>query len=102
MALEVQVLSWDRCKNVADLYLLRENYEKPSLFFRTGEHAAYILDPAKSIWDLFFTDIQKQDEGRYFCIASNNFAVPMSRTSNSADVQIEGMFFILFLSMCFK
>ena len=74
-----------------------ENYKKLSFFFRTGEHAVYIFDPANSIWGLFFTDIQKQDEGRYFCIASNNFAVPTSRTSKSADLQIGGLcFFICF------
>ncbi|CAC5391000.1 unnamed protein product [Mytilus coruscus] len=58
--------------------------------YRTGEQAVYIVDPVVGIWNLFFTDIQKQDEGRYFCVATNNYAIPTSRTSKSADLQIGG------------
>ncbi|XP_063423731.1 cell adhesion molecule DSCAM-like [Mytilus trossulus] len=58
--------------------------------YRTGEQAVYIVDPVVGIWNLFFTDIQKQDEGRYFCVASNNYAIPTSRTSKSSDLQIGG------------
>ena len=60
------------------------------VYFRTGEYAVNIVDLNAGIWDLFFTNIQKQDEGRYFCVATNDFALPKTRTSKYADLQIGG------------
>lgn len=43
--------------------------------------------------DLIFTNVQKQDEGRYFCVAVNEFAVPQSRTADPVYLTVQGTIF---------
>lgn len=40
--------------------------------------------------DLYFVNVQFEDSGRYFCVAYNEYAVPSSRTSQSAVLNVEG------------
>ncbi|OWF49359.1 Down syndrome cell adhesion molecule homolog [Mizuhopecten yessoensis] len=58
--------------------------------YRTGQQALFIVDPANNVWDLFFAEVQKPDEGEYFCVASNNYSVPTARTSSTAVMSVGG------------
>ncbi|XP_033732840.1 LOW QUALITY PROTEIN: hemicentin-1-like [Pecten maximus] len=58
--------------------------------YRTGQQALFIVDPANNVWDLFFAEVQKPDEGEYFCVASNNYSVPTTRTSSTAVMSVGG------------
>ena len=44
--------------------------------------------------DLYFVNVQFEDSGRYFCVAYNEYAVPSSRTSPSAVLNVEGKYTI--------
>ncbi|XP_069120341.1 contactin-5-like isoform X2 [Argopecten irradians] len=58
--------------------------------YRTGQQALFIVDPANNVWDLFFAQVQKPDEGEYFCVASNNYSIPTTRTSSTAVMSVGG------------
>ncbi|KAJ8300040.1 hypothetical protein KUTeg_021559 [Tegillarca granosa] len=58
--------------------------------YRSGEQSVFIVDPNNGIWDLFFSNIQKLDEGNYFCVAVNNYSVPSTRTSKVAEISVGG------------
>ncbi|KAK3087955.1 hypothetical protein FSP39_012784 [Pinctada imbricata] len=49
-----------------------------------------IVDAPNGVWDLFISNVQKDNEGEYFCVAINSFAIPMSRTSRVATLKVGG------------
>jgi hypothetical protein len=53
---------------------------------RSGEYAATILETG----DLYFSNIQMNDQGIYFCVAMNNFAEPRTRASAMAVITVTG------------
>ena len=57
---------------------------------RTGEQTLTIVQTATGAWNIEFAEVQKQDEGRYFCVANNDYAVPSTRTSRVATLQVGG------------
>ncbi|XP_052221507.1 cell adhesion molecule DSCAM-like isoform X2 [Dreissena polymorpha] len=57
---------------------------------RSGEQGLQVVKTAGGSWDIVFEEVQKQDEGEYFCVASNDHAVPRTRTSPSAVVRVGG------------
>lgn len=57
---------------------------------RTGQFAATVVRGAGESWDLFFSSVQESDEGDYYCVASNNFSAPASRTSKVARLSVYG------------
>ncbi|XP_053381258.1 hemicentin-1-like isoform X2 [Mercenaria mercenaria] len=66
-------------------------YKDNALFVpRTGEHAVQVVTTVEGFWNIRFKNIQKIDEGEYFCVATNTYAVPSSRTSVSATVSVGG------------
>ncbi|KAL5011901.1 hypothetical protein ScPMuIL_010452 [Solemya velum] len=57
---------------------------------RDGEFAVSMIDPESENWKLHFVNVQKNDEGEYFCVATNNFSVPTTRTSRVAYFKVGG------------
>ena len=40
--------------------------------------------------NLHFSSVQEGDEGSYYCVATNNYSLPMSRTSSIARLTVNG------------
>ena len=57
---------------------------------RSGERSLYIVQSHTGAWNIEFAEVQKQDEGKYFCVANNDYAVPPSRTSRVATLEVGG------------
>ncbi|XP_052790482.1 cell adhesion molecule DSCAM-like [Mya arenaria] len=57
---------------------------------RSGEQSVQVMTSSNGSWNVIFEEIQKRDEGEYFCVATNNFAVPPSRTSQAATIRVGG------------
>nr|KAG5712451.1 hypothetical protein BaRGS_011425 [Batillaria attramentaria] len=57
---------------------------------RTGQFAATIVRGSGESWDLYFSSVQESDEGDYYCVASNNYSTPNSRTSKVAQLTVYG------------
>ncbi|KAL4218915.1 hypothetical protein ACF0H5_021503 [Mactra antiquata] len=57
---------------------------------RTGEQSVLVVKLADGSWNIRFREIQKIDEGEYFCVATNQYAIPSSRTSRVVTVSIGG------------
>ncbi|XP_064649170.1 protein sidekick-1-like [Lineus longissimus] len=53
---------------------------------RSGEYAVTVLKTG----DLYFSNIQTNDAGIYFCVVLNNFAVPRTAASISAVITVTG------------
>lgn len=49
-----------------------------------------VVQLADGSWNVRFREIQKIDEGDYFCVASNDYAIPSSRTSRVVTVSVGG------------
>ena len=58
---------------------------------RSGEQTLRIVQSSSGAWNIEFAEVQKQDEGEYFCVANNDYAVPSTRTSRVATLQVGGM-----------
>ena len=58
-----------------------------SLFYRDGEFSLQIDDAG----NLHFSNIQREDEGVYICVATNDLAIPVSRSSRAAKIEIGSM-----------
>ena len=65
---------------------------------RTGEQSLRIIMSSSGSWDVEFAEVQKQDEGEYFCVANNDYAVPSTRTSRVATMQVGGIYLIFNLT----
>lgn len=57
---------------------------------RTGEQSLRIVVNPSGSWNVEFAEVQKQDEGEYFCVANNDYAVPSTRTSTVATLRVGG------------
>jgi hypothetical protein len=57
---------------------------------RSGERSLSIPDAEAGIWDLYFTQVQQTDEGEYFCVAENGYAIPATRTSPVVMLSVGG------------
>lgn len=66
---------------------------------RDGEFAVSMVDPESENWKLHFVNVQKNDEGEYFCVATNNFSVPTTRTSRVAYFKVGGMYLVIIIMM---
>lgn len=65
-----------------------------------GEQAMQIVKTVNGYWNVQFKEVQKRDEGEYFCVATNTHAVPPSRTSRSAIISVGGECFFLNILPC--
>lgn len=61
-----------------------------------GEQSVVVVATVDGYWNIHFEEIQKQDEGEYFCVANNELAIPATRTSRSATVRVGGLMFMNF------
>ena len=70
---------------------------------RSGEQTLHIVQSSSGAWNIEFAEVQKQDEGEYFCVANNDYAIPSTRTSRVATLQVGGMKrIVIFLRDTFK
>jgi hypothetical protein len=60
-----------------------------SLF--SGDYAVQVVKTVDGYWNIQLKNVQKQDEGEYFCVATNSYAIPASRTSVSAKISVGGI-----------
>ncbi|KAK3589280.1 hypothetical protein CHS0354_008343 [Potamilus streckersoni] len=60
------------------------------LVTRSGEQEVKVIVSSEGSWDLYFSQVQKIDEGDYFCVANNKFAVPSTRTSRVVTLSVGG------------
>ena len=56
---------------------------------RTGMFAATVIANGAER-NLHFSSVQESDEGAYYCVASNSYSVPTSRTSTIAQLTVRG------------
>lgn len=57
---------------------------------QTGKQSVQVVKTFEGSWNIVFQWIQKGNEGRYFCVAHNEHAIPPSRTSSVATVKVGG------------
>ncbi|XP_025111745.1 hemicentin-1-like [Pomacea canaliculata] len=57
---------------------------------RTGQFAASVTTDSLEERNLYFVSVQEKDAGQYYCVASNNYTVPGSRTSTVARLTVTG------------
>ena len=62
------------------------------MVYRRGDRPIFIADPANHAWELFFGSVQEEDEGEYFCVATNQHSIPKSRTSAAAVMSVGGTY----------
>jgi len=74
--------------NEADRTFWRSSLSMLSL----GDQSVIVVTTVDGYWNIQFEEIQKQDEGDYFCVAENKEAVPSSRTSKKVNVRVGGKF----------